>query len=494
MNLNRPPEAATNRVRRGASRVRMVSVTALAAAAVAALAIPAVAAVAASSAHKTAAHQSETRSVAGHEASKAATPLRRSAKSSTKTTVSYVAGFAGVNVTLSAKVTGGSKPTGTVKFTYNGAKLCSASLSGGKAHCNHKFSSAGSYRVQGSYEGNSSHNTSSGKATVSIARASTITRVTATPANTTPGTPVTLKATVTSASSLAAAGDVTFTSDGSTLCSDVPLSGAAASCVHTFATAATYAVKATYGANAQHKGSSGTVNVAVAPPPLINTTTTITSIDPATEDDGPAPAVITVQVDAADDSTPTGTVNVAPTDVDAPIPTGYECSVTLAADAGGAGGSCTVTPPTPSWGEITYEATYVGNSTYATSVSTGTNVLNVLETTTVDLTWPMTVTKGVATTLTATIENEGDGNISEAEGGTGTVTFLVAMGGGTLEPIGTCTAVDITNAGGADSGVNVATCNYTFSSSGTYKVEANYSGDAYNDPSSSNSQNLTVET
>jgi hypothetical protein len=395
---------------------------------------------------------------------------------STKTRVSSAKAYVDASVSLSARVTGrGSTPTGTVTFTDGRHKLCSARLSRGRAHCSAKFTGSGTHHVKGSYGGNSSHKGSSGTATVKVSKAPTKTTVTASPANTTPGHSVTLTAKVSSTSSVRASGHVTFSDSSGTLCSNVSLSGGKATCSHSFTTAATYAVTAKYAGNSAHSASSGVASVAVAKPALITTTTTIMSINPGTVQAGVS-STITVTVTAADHSTATGTVRLAPTDVNTPIDPGYECTVTLA----GGTGSCQVTPPNPSWGQITYEATYAGDTTHATSVSTGTNILNVPATTTTTLT-SGTATAGNPVTLTATVINEGAGDISPASGGTGTVTFT--NGGTTL-----CANVALTYSGG---GVNVATCTVTFKTAGSYGLKAAYSGDEFNDPSSG-TETITV--
>ena len=65
-------------------------------------------------------------------------------------------------VKLSATVKGlGGTPTGTVTFTWNGKKACSARLLRGAMHCSAKFSKAGTYVLKATYSGDSIHKVSS---------------------------------------------------------------------------------------------------------------------------------------------------------------------------------------------------------------------------------------------------------------------------------------------------------------------------------------------
>jgi hypothetical protein len=71
-------------------------------------------------------------------------------------------------VTLSATVTGGTTPTGTVTFWVASRKLCVATLSGGKGSCKAAFPNPGPKTIVGDYSGDSTHNTSSGTAPLTI--------------------------------------------------------------------------------------------------------------------------------------------------------------------------------------------------------------------------------------------------------------------------------------------------------------------------------------
>jgi trimeric autotransporter adhesin len=90
---------------------------------------------------------------------------------STKTTVSVPkTAEEKTLVTLSATVTGGTTPTGTVTFWVSTRKLCVATLSGGKGSCKAAFPNPGPKTIVGDYSGDSTHKTSSGSAPLTITK------------------------------------------------------------------------------------------------------------------------------------------------------------------------------------------------------------------------------------------------------------------------------------------------------------------------------------
>jgi hypothetical protein len=124
-------------------------------------------------------------------------------KHATKTTVSVSpkTAFVRESVKLSATVSGGKTPTGTVTFKRgSGAKLCSAKLSKGKASCRTSLGASGTVEVRAYYGGNSTHKTSSsGAAKLTEVRASTTTKITnANDGTVDVGKPFTFHVTVTS--------------------------------------------------------------------------------------------------------------------------------------------------------------------------------------------------------------------------------------------------------------------------------------------------------
>jgi len=175
----------------------------------------------------------------------------------TKTTMSGVSGYVGSKLTLAAKVTGGA--TGTVKFVSGGKTLCSASLSGGAAHCTHVFTSVGSFKVEAEYGGNATHTASDAAlATVKVTKQPTSVKVTTSDAST--GKAVKLTATVKALT--AATGTVTFYVNGHKV-GTAKVSGGKASYSYTWHATGTYKVTAVYGGNSTHLGSTGTASVKV---------------------------------------------------------------------------------------------------------------------------------------------------------------------------------------------------------------------------------------
>ncbi len=307
-----------------------------------------------------------------------------------------------------------------------------------------------------------------GAATANAARRfSTATHVSASPATADVGAAVKLSATVTSPGRIPA-GTVTFTWNGVRLCV-ARLRWGSGSCDTRFSRDGKYWVQGTYARNRYYWGSWGFARVKVVTPPKHATTTTITGFSPNPDLAGD-PSTVSVTVTSAGDSVPTGTVVVAPT-----FPTGLPAPYTCTATLVGGKGSCAVTPGAGTFGDTDYEATYSGDATHTGSVSTGSHVLIVPETTTTTVT-PATATAG-SVTLTATVIGQDKGNISPSAGGTGTVSFSAAPSTGPATFIPLCSNVALTYDGG---GANVATCTTTALTPGKYLVEAAYSGDPNN--------------
>jgi Bacterial Ig-like domain (group 3) len=213
------------------------------------------------------------------------------------------------------------------------------------------------------------------------------------------------------------------------------------------------------------------------------TTTTVNTPANGVYDDAYAgvavPLTATVTSNAGG-AVPTGTVTFVPQNV-----TPYaaiECTATLNADGVG---TCSVTPPTGSWGFILYEATYSGDATYAQSTSTGEHKVVTWDITTTHLTFaPSPATEGNPVTLTATVMDQPLDSLAEAYGGADQVTFSI---GGTAIP--GCSDVNVTDP--SDGPDNVATCTYTPTATGSVSIKAAYLGDDYAAPSS-DTETLTV--
>jgi hypothetical protein len=82
-------------------------------------------------------------------------------------------------VKLSATVSGGTTPAGTVTFKNGSTKLCAGKLSHGKTSCKAKLGAKGTYNLRGYYTGNSTHKTStSAVAKLKVIRTNTTTTIT----------------------------------------------------------------------------------------------------------------------------------------------------------------------------------------------------------------------------------------------------------------------------------------------------------------------------
>lgn len=276
MRLNRAatgsaPTAGVARRRLGASAVKLLSVTAVAAATCSLWA----GAASASTVHAT--------------------------KHATKTSVSVSPKTAFVDevVKLSAKVSGGKTPAGKFAFKINGHLICSVRLSHGKASCRVIVEGPGTFKVRGFYAGNAGHKaSSSGVAKLKEIRAKTTIKITnANPGTVDVGKPFTFHVTVTSqVGAPAAHGTVKVAPDApkglpASFDCTARVTNGKGSCT---ITAAEYGIDdyvATFAANRADRASSyaGPYELAV-----MNTTTTTVVVNSATTGD----ISLTADVDA----------------------------------------------------------------------------------------------------------------------------------------------------------------------------------------------------
>lgn len=393
-----------------------------------------------------------------------AAPMHAAAKHASKVSVSASprVANAGTTVKLSATVSSANpKPTGSVTFWWGRHKLCSTKLVNRSGHCDTSFRTAGNYGVRGVYSGDAKHAGATGKVTVVSSKAGTTTNISVSTLAPTAGTSVTFNAGVSSHSRLAATGTVRFTSGTATVCS-APVSKGAAHCGHAFAVGS-YKVTANYlgdGAHAASHATSGTITVKAAP--LAATTTTIKGFAP-TPVNADASETVTVTV-TSPTGIPTGTVSVVATGL-----SGVSCKATLA----GGTGSCQVTLG-DGFGPTPFTATYGGDNSHKGSTGKTTVEVRALTTT-------MVTFDAMTDTITATVKNGTNDNISGSGGGTGMVTFTTT--GGTL---GVCTQLQFTQtmAGPPPTGTNTATCSFTPPATGSATVTVAYTGDPENQPSS----------
>jgi hypothetical protein len=135
-------------------------------------------------------------------------------------------------------------------------------------------------------------------------------------------------------------------------------------------------------------------------------------------------------------------------------------------------------------GTYTINAMFVGNQTggtFASSSATATLTVNPQNTqpttkaTTLSLSLPQTVTAQTVTTIQATL-TQGTNPLSSEN-----IIFSAVLSGGSMSSIGS----NVTNSNG------VATISFTFSTAGSYSVEAQFLGDTNNQPSN-NTVSVTV--
>jgi large repetitive protein len=355
MRAQRPQRAASNpRGRRfGASMVRVLSVTAVAATACAMMA----GAASAATKHATA----------------------------TSVSVSPKIALTGAVVRLSATVKGsGRVPTGKVTFTWDGAKLCAARLHHGKAACNTRFFRARSYKVRGTYSGNATHKASWSTARVTVVNppppskhATTTTITNANPGTVDAGDPYLVFVTVTSAvgtpsgtvvvaptkpTGLPSSYSCTVTLvDGAGSCNVTPGAGSFGDIYY----------EATYSGDSTHAGSTST-----GTHELIVPETTTTSVTPATATHGSVTLTATVIGQDKGNISPsaggTGTVTFTVTQGSTTEGTCSKAPLTYN-NAGANLATCTLTLAA---GSYSVEAVYSGDPNNLTSTGTETLVVS----------------------------------------------------------------------------------------------------------------------
>ncbi len=343
------------------------------------------------------------------------------------------------SVNVSVTVSGsGATPTGTVAITGADSN-CTITLSSGSGSCNVVFNSAGPKTIKAKYSGNATYATSSDTENHTVTagtNASTTSITGAVPDPSTPGQAVTVSVTVSGAGTTPT-GTVAITG-ANTNCT-ITLSGGSGSCDAVFNSTGSKTITATYGGDSQYASSSDTQSHTVTSASGASATT-ITSNIPDPSYPGQA-VVVSVTVSGAGIPTPTGTVAITGADAN--------CNILLA----GGTGSCSVTFNTI--GSKTLKASYSGDSNYAPSSGTASQM----------------VVKGSTTTF-ITSDNP-DPSIP-----TQPVLVKVSVFGGGVAPTGTVTisGADInctlTLSGAAGS------CSVVFNTIGPKTLTATYSGDS----------------
>jgi hypothetical protein len=165
---------------------------------------------------------------------------------------------------LTATITGGVNPTGTVTFTAGGVTLCTGTVNTrGVATCSFTPTSTGNLVITANYKGDSTNPaTSSAPVTLPVTKAPTTLPLTAVTNSPVVGQPDLLTATVTGGYN--PTGTVAFTIGGVTIpgCGAVPVgAGGVATCSYTPTSNGPVTVTATYGGDTNNLGSSSTLGL-----------------------------------------------------------------------------------------------------------------------------------------------------------------------------------------------------------------------------------------
>jgi subtilase family serine protease len=377
----------------------------------------------------------------------------------------------GASLQLTADITppysGETPPTGTVTFTLDGANVGSATISAQApssiATLTITAPTTGTHTLQATYSGDGYYLTqSSSQVTITVSKTPTTTGVTPATTTVTSGNSVQVTATITPTSygSTLPSGTVTFSVDGSVAGTQTVTQGSPSTAVLTLTglTSGPHNVQAVYSGDTYYAGSSGSSATIT-----VSKTTTNMSLLPVTTSPS---AGSTLQVTATVTPTTYGTTQPSGT-----VTYTLDGSVVATGNLNqGSPSTSTVTFTVPSAGTHTLQATYSGDSYYASSTATAVQ-LNVSKSTpTVAVTAPTTTpATGSSLQLTASISPPATGGTSA----TGSVNFLVDG-----SPVGTALV-----SGGSPS---TATLTITVPSIGTHSVTAVYSGDGnYNTATSS---------
>jgi hypothetical protein len=325
-----------------------------------------------------------------------------------------------------------SSASGTVTFTAGGSTLCTTGqLSSGSASCTTAVLPVTSYSVTATYPGDANYQGSTASTSFIITKAPTSFTASADPTSTSYGNTVQLSAAGLPAG---AAGTVTFSAGGSTLCVTGQLSSGTASCTTALIVPAGYSVTATYSGDANYQGSTASTGFTIT-----KAATSFTAVaDPTSTSYGN-----TVQLSASGLPTDaTGTVTFSAG--------GSTLCVTGQLSSGAA--SCTTALLVPAGYAVT--ATYSGDSNYQGSTAASSFTITKLATSFTASADPASTSGGNTVDLSAS---------GLPSGATGTVTF--SAGGSTLCVTGQLSAGN-------------ASCATAALAPAGYSVTATYAGDS----------------
>lgn len=379
------------------------------------------------------------------------------ANSNVAVTTSPNPAVTGQGFTITANVTavapGTGTPTGTVTFYVDGLPVCTAVvLASGQATCNAPGMPAGNHVVTATYSGNGNFNGSTGTQTggTTVNPADTTLGLTASPNPSVSGQSVTVTATVAPVAPGAGmpTGTVTFSVNGSPVCTNVVMAGALATCNLPNQNAGNHTVTATYGGDPNFNGSNGSLIGGLTVNPANTTLGLTASPNPSVTGQG-VTVTATVAPVAPATGTPTGTVTFS---VNGTI---VCLNVPLVA------GVATCNLPSQFVGNHTVTATYGGSPNYngSNGMVAGGLTVNPANTTTAVASSVNPSVSGQSVTFTATVSPVSPGTGTP----TGTVTFSIDG-----SPV--CTNAAMTG--------NQATCSSSNFNAGNHSVSATYNGDA----------------
>ena len=394
-----------------------------------------------------------------------AVPVSNTVGSSTTVASSANPSVTGQKVTYTATVSAGTAvPTGPVTFKDGGVAItCSGGSqsldSSGKATCDVTYTSAGSHTVTASYAGAGVvTGSTSDPLSQRVDKAPTTTSLSSSTNPSTTGQTVTFTATVAPTGSGAGVptGTVSFADGPNGLAcaggANQTLSAGKATCQVAFASVSgSRSITATYAGNADFATSTST-----AVSQGVNQAGTTTALDasPSTATTGQSVTLTaSVKVSSPGSGTPTGTV------------TFKDGTVTITCAGGtptlSAAGVATCQTSFPTTGTHTLTAVYSGDTSFAGSTSTG-----VTE----------TVNPAAITTSTAVSSSANPVKTSQSV----TYTATVTSGAGT--PTGTVTfrdgSTNVTCSAGSSTldASGRATCQVSYTSTGTHSISAVYNG------------------
>jgi hypothetical protein len=363
---------------------------------------------------------------------------------------------AGTPATFTATVTSQTAtPQGSVNFTDNGSLIGSAALNAaGAATFSTSGLSVGTHQIVATYTGSINYIASTSSAVQQVVvPAATATALTSSLNPAPLGQTVTFTAAITSKSSIAAGGTVSFTDGGAALGSASVVNGTATFAINSLAFGV-HTIVAVYAGDTNHGAStSSSLSEKIVQP---STDILTSSANPSITG---VSVTFTAQIAGVGSVVPTGTVTFS------------DGTTVLAVVTANATGAATYQTSALAVGSHPITAVYSGDATYATATAALTQVVQTATTQTTVTASANPATYATAVTLTATVTSAGTT-------ATGSVTFT--DGGTTL---GTA----LLNASG------VATLTSSTLTPGAHSIVANYPGDGRANASSSSALALSVK-